>query len=296
MRSRRAVFWAATLPVALLAGACEGSTIVIETPQPSESSPASSPSSTSPHTSEPDPTGWWPPPPPPTTSPDQQQPSPSAPDPTSQAPDGQQDSPTPEEPQTEAPSSQAPQPEDDDKDNEDGPDTPEPFTFPRWEEFIYQSRNGERPEQFKQRERYLSCGDFASEEGADLLSPDVAECLSQGESEVGKESAIAVRLADGGVHVWFVRVGPEIAEYFVDRTHAGSEWVYAKCASDQPIGVLACEEPTTLEENEITSTPSPTPEPEQSSPQEEPSPPDEEADTEEEPSPDSPTDGETMEP
>ncbi|HLS00741.1 MAG TPA: hypothetical protein VK054_01980, partial [Beutenbergiaceae bacterium] len=223
-------------------------------------------------------------------------PSPTSPDPTSQAPDGKEDLPSPEEPQTEEPSSETPQPEGSDHGSDEGPDTPEHFTFPRWEEFIYQSRNGERPDQFKQRERYLSCGDFASEEGADLLSPDVADCLSQGESDVGKESAIAVRLADGGVHVWFVRVGPDVAEYFVDRTHAGAGWVYAECATDQPIGVLACEEPTSLDESKATSEPSPTPQPDQSSPQEDPSPPDDEANTEEEPSPDSPTDGETMEP
>src|SRR5699024_4176381 len=87
------------------------------------------------------------------------------------------------------------------------------------------------------------CRDYASESGAHVISPEAADCLDEGRKGPGKESAIAVRMDDGGVHVWFVRVGPDTAEYYVDRTPAGGGWLHATCDADASIGVLACEEP-----------------------------------------------------
>lgn len=242
--------------VLALVGGCEGSTIIVDDPS---QAPSSTPSgsegtqTTSPNDPDPDATGWWPPPPQPTTP--SQAPS-SLDSPTSE---GQLEPQHPEE-GGEGPTGQQEEP------------VSKRFTFDRWEEYIYQSRNHNPPARFEQREPFPSCGDFASEEGADLLSPDVAECLDEGQGSQGRESAIAVRLASGGVHVWFIRVGPDTTEYFVDRSHTGAQWMHAECVHGEPIGVLACDEPSTLEVDTSVDSPLSTPQDESGHPDEETSP------------------------
>ena len=196
-----------------------------DTPDPSESSPEAEPSGPD------DQTGWWPPAPSPTATPSGEgEEEPSEPEPSE--------------------GSSSPEPEEPSEGNTGEQETPgsERYTFPNWEEYIYSSRNDQGPEKFADRKRFTSCGDFASQAGADLISPDVADCLDDGKNNSGKESAIAVQTADDSVHVWFIRVGPEGSEYFIDRTHTGDDWVHASCDSEASIGVLACEEPTPLKE------------------------------------------------
>jgi len=196
-----------------------------DTPDPSETSPEAE--SAAPD----DQSGWWPPAPAPTATPSGEgEEEPSEPEPSEGS----------SSPETEEPS----------EGNTDEQETPGPerYTFPNWQEYIYSSRNDQGPEKFAEREHFPSCGDFASQAGADLISPDVADCLDGGKTNSGKESAIAVQTADDSVHVWFIRVGPEGSEYFIDRTHAGEDWVHASCDSEASIGVLACEEPTPVKE------------------------------------------------
>ncbi len=180
---------------------------------------ASEPSRRSPETQ-----AWWPP----------------APSPTPSAPE----SPAPPT-ETEAAEEQGA--ELDEPAEEPSAPGPERFTFPQWEEHIYDSRNGDAPEQFRGREFFQSCGDFASEAGAHVISPDSAQCLDEGRGGPGRESAIAVRMGPDQVHVWFVRVGPAGSEYFIDRSQTGGGWVHARCEPTASIGVLSCDEPTSLD-------------------------------------------------
>ena len=197
-----------------------------DTPDPSETSSEPEPSDP-----DDDQTGWWPPAPSPTATP------------------GGEGAEEPSEPESSEGSS-SPETEEPSDENTGEEETPgsERYTFPNWQEYIYSSRNGGGPEKFANRDRFPSCGDFASRAGADLISPDVAKCLDDGKNNNGKESAIAVRTADESVHVWFIRVGPKGSEYFIDRTQAGDDWLHANCESGTSIGVLACEEPTPLKE------------------------------------------------
>lgn len=252
MTRLRTVLGFTLLVVMVGVSGCAGKTIVLDdpgaratndaespegedTPGTAESpSAAPDPSATpsDPDSSEPDDqTGWWPPAPSPTSTPSGE---------GEEAPSESGSTQGGSSPDTEEPSD----------DNTGGEEVPgsERYTFPNWQEYIYSSRNGGGPEKFASRDRFPSCGDFASQEGADLISPDVAKCLDQGKSNSGKESAIAVRTAADSVHVWFIRVGPSGSEYFIDRTQAGDDWLHASCDSSGTIGTLNCAEPTPLKE------------------------------------------------
>lgn len=261
------------LTLVLGLSACVGKTVVLEEPTNPDtgtvhgevddpSPPTAAPDPTSSESAEPtdpseeptdldDAQGWWPPAPEPK--------APAAPEETQQ--------PAPEEstpgdgPTEETPSES---PTDDDRGH---------YTFPGWEENIYLSRQGERPAKFADREPFERCRDSASGVGVELISPEIVECLDTGRAGPGKEAAIAVQVAPEGVHVWFVRVGPDNAEYFIDQTQAGGTWLYAACAHDASIGMLNCEEPAPVgpsdsevedpeEEESSPSTEDPSPSPE----------------------------------
>lgn len=199
-----------------------------DTPDPSETSPEAE--SAAPD----DQSGWWPPAPAPTATPSgegEEEPS----EPESSGSGGDQE------------------PSDDETQGEDAPGTA-PFTFPGWEERIYESKYVNPPRKFDDRDKkygseFEHCGYFASEDGSELIGEQTADCLAQGRSNDGKEAAIAVQVP-GGVHVWFVRVGPNVFEYFIDESPAGGEWLYQSCTYEGKHSLLDpnCEEPTPVKE------------------------------------------------
>lgn len=233
------------LLVLLGAGACTGQTVVIEPDPPAPT--ATAPPTTAPTATPAPPAPTFPaapepgdlpnspaPPAPPTLHPPAPAPAPSAPGPDREPGDAEE-SDTPAEPEGQEPDG-----------SELDPPGDGPFTFPQWEEFIFDSRNSPGPELFTGRATFKSCGDHATQFGADLLSPHVAECLDQGRAGPGRESVIAVQLEEGSAHVWFVRVGPAGAEYFRDESHVGGEWLHATCNAAVSIGLLDCAEPRSL--------------------------------------------------
>lgn len=261
---RRSALAISFLALMLGVSACAGKTIVLDSPATSGPGHGSQQEDTSTTPSEyprpdesPSPgegptaeehnreqSGWWPPAPSPT-------PTASPSETGAEAEQDPSESPSETKPPDEGPS--------------EGPDDgknpgPGRFTFPGWEEYIYDSRNGDGPPMFKNRDRFTkSCGDFASEAGADLISPEAAECLDKGRAGEGKESAIAVRMSQDEVHVWFVRVGPEHSEYFVDRSAAGGQWMHASCDPNESIGMLDCAKPTRVEAEANDDEPEPSP-------------------------------------
>lgn len=130
------------------------------------------------------------------------------------------------------------------------PSEPSPNPSPtapieNWAALISQSRTGKAPEAFRERERYVSCGDLVRDHGQELVPPEVVDCLDAGAAGDGAEAAIAVPSETGAALVWFVRVGPTGAEVYIDATRDSSRgsWQYASCEAGVSIGRLACDKP-----------------------------------------------------
>lgn len=235
-------------PIAVLAlvAGCSGHTVV------GEREPATTPAEATG-------AGWWPPDPQP-QAPQEPTTAPTAPsqDETTGEPPAPEH-PPPTEPGHDPTLPADPAPEETPSQDPQHPSHPPPFTYPGWEEDVYDARNGDAPAAFRDRSAFRSCGDFAGEEGSDLISPTLAECLdggkepTDGEKKV-REGAIAVLAPSGQVAVWFVRVGPDTSEYFLNRN---GRWLHSTCDPTVSIGVLACEEPIAL----VDEDPAPDPDP-----------------------------------
>ncbi len=124
--------------------------------------------------------------------------------------------------------------------------TPTP-PLPDWAALISASRTGPAPDAFRDRDRYVSCGDLVRAHGQELLPPEIVTCLDEGADRAGgegAEAAIAVPSAAGDPLVWFVRGGPGVAEIFRDATRDPDvgAWQYARCDADVSFGHLACEQ------------------------------------------------------